>query len=249
MLWCRYCPVLQSCSAVMGKRLLPAARQVLTITDLCSSAFCVNVDTTAGSSRPLAPRCREADKERMSSSCTWDCSQGQSSWGVCSLCHWYKLRSYYPGLALLVPFPSSLALGRRGSEGWDMGGRGQCRCWFWTQVLPQRWLCNHPLELLLWPVRIWEQKPWGLAALQPAAPGSEITVCCHSPRRDIDACLGWRSSREAGLLFHVCLSVCSEGVAGSAVSRHGTALQRASGWGLPGGVVRWTRAAEQGPRC
>lgn len=58
----------------MGKSLVPAtssqsgaACQV--VTDLCYSAFCVKVDTTAGSSQPLAPSCREADTERAGSPC------------------------------------------------------------------------------------------------------------------------------------------------------------------------------------
>lgn len=89
-----------------------------------------------------------------------------------------------------------------------------------------------------------EQKPWGLAALQPAARGSKITVCCHSPRRDVDAWLGCRNSGEAGLLLHVCLSVCSEGVAGSMVSGTAQPCSEAAA-----GVCQGSRAVDTSRRA
>lgn len=76
--------------------------------------------------------------------CAWDCSQGQCLWSICSLCNWYKPRSYCPGLAVLVPYLSS---GRMAVPCEDTAERAVGCTWegaawicLWTRVLQQRWV-------------------------------------------------------------------------------------------------------------
>ena len=163
-------------------------------------------------------------------------------------CDWYKLRSCCPGLAMFVPCPK------------DAGERAMGRGWERAaSMLPleQRPPRETALKLsLAVAVRMWRQKPWGLAGLQPAARGSEITACRRSPRRDIDACPGWRSSGEARLLLRdsastpacLCLPVCLS-VPPRGPWQHGVPARRspaARQWlGFARAVMQWPRGHEQ----
>lgn len=149
------------------------------------------------------------------------------------------LRNYCPGLAGLSPV--CIQAGQLGP--WE-DGEGSNGMWMegTASMLPLD--PSPPAEMALkltlafaaLACRDVEQKPWGLALLQPAARGQRA-VCCHSPRCDIDACLGWRSRGSWAAspcpCLCVCLSVCHlRGAAGSAVSWHSEAVAGLC-WGSP----------------
>lgn len=199
-----------------------------TVTDLCSSAFCVHKvvwTQLLGALSPI-PSCREAERERMGSPC------------VCGIApHAQELNLQVCPMSTFRQ--DSWASGRMERQ-WDGDGRDSVNAAFGPKSTSRDGFEADPC-ICCAGLQGRGTKALGAGTAPACSIGTERAVCCHSPPCHTDACLGCRAEG-AGLLLlvpaSVCLSVCL--LPGAAGNTAGSVLAQLSP------AVRWWQGCAGG---
>lgn len=152
------------------------------LTSVCSSAFCVKVDTATGMCQPLAPSCRDAAMDRVGMSVRGIVAK-DSACGAFALC----ATGTSPGVTVLdLQCLSHICLQAgwlfpartQQSERWDVHGRGQRGSAFGPESCSRDGFEAVPCSYT--GLCGCGNKSPGAGTAPACSMGSEITVCCHS---------------------------------------------------------------------